>query len=301
VRGRGTSGFSPAPAHARQLRPGIRCRLTGATDPCCKCEGRADVGAATWCWSVGITANPYGVGASDASREKVTGRCSCCGLLHWYERWPDGSTGPYYERCVEHVQQPDEFETTTLARLRDHDPRLQRYADYAAQRATQYEREAKAEGGRQAARALRQRGDYQGRFAEVCVLHADRMVDARPASHASLAPPLICSNAHLEPQARVLSGPPLRATRTPAAGLGAVILERDGLVWIPLRNDEDHVCARSALPARQPVYRCYRAPGWRCSAQSDGRRTIMRAGRSPSAAGRRQCPLCVTLHAFTNR
>jgi hypothetical protein len=93
---------------------------------------------------------------------KVTGRCSCCGLLHWYERWPDGSTGPYYERCVEHVQQPDELETTTLARLRDHESRLQRYADYAAQRATQYEREAKAEGGRQAARALRQRATIRG-------------------------------------------------------------------------------------------------------------------------------------------
>jgi hypothetical protein len=126
---------------------------------------------------VGITANPYGVGASGASREKVTGRCSCCGLLYWYERWPGGSTGPYCEHCLEHVQQPDELETTTLARLRDHEPRLQRYADYAGQRATQYEKEAKAakaEGSRQAASALRQRDDYQALLAEVYVLHADK-------------------------------------------------------------------------------------------------------------------------------
>ena len=65
-------------------------------------------------WSVGITANPCGVGASGASREKVTGRCSCCGLLYWYERWPGGSTGPDCEHCLDHVQQPDEPESTPL-------------------------------------------------------------------------------------------------------------------------------------------------------------------------------------------
>ena len=80
---------------------------------------------------MGITANPYGVGAIGASREKVTGRCSFCGLLSWYERWPGGSTGPYCEHCLEHVQQPGELESTTLARLRDHEPRLQRYVEDA--------------------------------------------------------------------------------------------------------------------------------------------------------------------------
>lgn len=104
---------------------------------------------------MGITANPYGVGASGASREKVTGRCSCCGLPYRYERWPGGSTGPYCEHCLDHVQQPDEPESTTVARLRDHEPRLQTYADYAAQRATQYEKDQSCESRR--GQASRQR------------------------------------------------------------------------------------------------------------------------------------------------
>src|ERR1019366_2828427 len=106
---------------------------SGAAENCTKCDAKELSVPRPRVWSVGITANPCGVGARGASREKVTGRCSCCGLLYWYERWPGGSTGPDCEHCLDHVQQPDERESTTLARLRDHEPRLQTYADYAAQ------------------------------------------------------------------------------------------------------------------------------------------------------------------------
>jgi hypothetical protein len=124
-----------------------------------------------------ITANPFGVGASGERREQVTGRCACCGLGYLYERWPGGDTGPHCAHCQRHAPSPDALqESGPLARLLDHEPRIKAYADQAIDRATRYEREAKqakAEGARQAASALRQRDLYRTLLAEVYKLHAD--------------------------------------------------------------------------------------------------------------------------------
>lgn len=124
-----------------------------------------------------IASNPFGVGASGERRALRSGRCACCALAYEYEWWPGSPAHPYCGACIQHARNSDvSDDARTLARLRDHEPRIRAYADHAAQRATEYEgqaKQAKTDGARQAARALSQRDLYRRLLSDVYNLHSE--------------------------------------------------------------------------------------------------------------------------------
>ena len=116
--------------------------------------------------------NPYGVGASGATRNTQSRLCKCCDLLFLYETWKgDPRLKPLHcPECEDHFFLADEPLERTLSRASSHARVYRDRCEHARTAATRLESETI--GLRQKTKAaLRDRDGYKSGLARVLELH----------------------------------------------------------------------------------------------------------------------------------
>lgn len=122
---------------------------------------------------MGITANPFGVGASGQDFVQRNQTCECCGLvfLYWAPR-RDPSHRRWCPDCVAHKPAAGETREQLVERLQAHEPGLRSRMEDAREAANRAEQQANS-AKEQTAAALRSRDRAQGMLYAVVEAHVE--------------------------------------------------------------------------------------------------------------------------------